>query len=96
MSWLKSKLGNYILSPERALEVSAKHVTSLPVAKFCYVCLRISCTPSIQPDSHCRNGRFCSSLTRTSFDERSSCIFIPDASVKRYSARAAALLAAIP
>lgn len=29
MSWLKSNLSNYILSPERALEVSARHVTSL-------------------------------------------------------------------
>lgn len=29
VSWLKSKLSNYILSPECALEFSAKHVTSL-------------------------------------------------------------------
>lgn len=71
MSWLKSKLSNYILSLECALEVSAKHVTSLPVAKFCYVCLSVSCTHPYDLTHAAGRGRVCSSPTLKSLDEKS-------------------------
>lgn len=84
MSWLKSKLSNCILSPECALEVSAKHVTSLHflLPSFFHVCPSISCTHPYDLTHSAGRGRFSSSPTLKSFDERSCCIFRPHMSSK--------------